>query len=67
MKFVVVVPTYNEKENIVKTINALQSVFKSINSHEMHILVTDANSPDKTASEVRELIKKDSNIHLIDC
>jgi len=65
MKFVVVIPTYNEKENIVKTINALQSSFKSINGHEMHILVTDANSPDKTADEVRNLIKKDSNVHLI--
>ncbi len=65
MKFVVVIPTYNEKENIVKTINALQSSFRSVSGHEMHILVTDANSPDKTADEVRELIKKDSNIHLI--
>jgi len=65
MKFVVVIPTYNEKENIKRTINALQSSFKSILGHEMHILVTDANSPDKTADEVRDLIKQDSNIHLI--
>lgn len=65
MKFVVVIPTYNERDNIKRTINALQSTFKSIAKHEMHILVTDANSPDKTSDEVRELIKQNPNVHLL--
>lgn len=65
MKFVVIIPTYNEKENITRTIDALQSVFKSIHGHDMQVLVTDANSPDRTADEVRQLIIQDKNIHLI--
>ncbi|PJA40588.1 hypothetical protein CO178_01980 [candidate division WWE3 bacterium CG_4_9_14_3_um_filter_34_6] len=65
MKFVVITPTYNENENIKKTVEALQKVFKTMPSHEFHILVTDGNSPDGTANSVRELIKQDSNLHLL--
>jgi len=65
MKIVVIIPTYNEKENISRTIKTLLNVFHEIPNHQMHILVTDANSPDRTAGVVRELIKQYPNIHLI--
>ena len=65
MRFFVIIPTYNEKENIERTIQKLLSVFKNIKGHDMNILVTDANSPDGTADEVKKLQDKFKNIHLI--
>lgn len=47
-KIFVVIPTYNESENIVKTISAILKVFDTIKNYNMNILVVDANSPDKT-------------------
>jgi dolichol-phosphate mannosyltransferase len=52
MKIVIIIPTYNERENIVLMIQALQEQFRRI-PHDMHILVVDDNSPDGTANIVR--------------
>ena len=64
MKVVIVIPTYNERENIGLLINALQNEFKKM-PHEMQILVVDDNSPDGTAEIVKGESKKYSNVHLI--
>ena len=47
---IVIIPTYNEIENIE---NIIRAVFSLNNS--FHILIVDDNSPDKTASKVVEL------------
>lgn len=47
---IVIIPTYNEIENIENIIRAVFSLPKSF-----HILVVDDNSPDKTAAKVTEL------------
>ena len=47
---VVIIPTYNEIENIETIIRAVFSLSKSF-----HILIVDDNSPDKTAAKVVEL------------
>jgi dolichol-phosphate mannosyltransferase len=47
---VVVVPTYNERQNISSLIQAIHASLPA-----MHILVVDDNSPDGTAQEVLEL------------
>ncbi len=65
MKTIIVLPTYNEKKNIGILIPQLQSVFKKIKKHSMHILVVDDTSPDGTAAEVKKLQKKYRNLHLI--
>ena len=52
MRIVVVVPSYNERENIGPMIEALQAQFPAI-PHDMHVLVVDDNSPDNTAGAVR--------------
>jgi dolichol-phosphate mannosyltransferase len=65
MKTVIVLPTYNEKENIRIIIPQIEQEFKKIKNHNMHILVVDDNSPDRTADEVRKFQKKFKNIHLI--
>ena len=46
----VIIPTYNEKENIVQIIQAVLSQPK-----DFHLLIIDDNSPDGTASLVKEL------------
>lgn len=53
---IVIIPTYNEKENIA---DIIQAVFK-LNT-PFHILVVDDGSPDGTASIVKELQEKFHN------
>jgi dolichol-phosphate mannosyltransferase len=64
MKIVVILPTYNERENIVLMVRALQEQFRAI-PHDMHILVVDDNSPDGTADAVRAEARSWKNLHLI--
>ena len=47
---IVIIPTYNEIENIESIIRAVFSLHKTF-----HILIVDDNSPDKTAEKVMEL------------
>lgn len=65
MKVVVIIPTYNEKENIGPLIEDVERVFKQIKGHHMHILIVDDNSPDGTANVVKQKQKKFKNLHLI--
>jgi dolichol-phosphate mannosyltransferase len=64
MKIVIILPTYNERENIVLMIRALQEQFRSI-PHDMHILIVDDNSPDGTAEAVRSEAPAWQNVRLI--
>ena len=64
MKVVIIVPTYNEHDNISILIQALQDQFYNMH-HNMHILVVDDNSPDGTAEVVRGLQTSHDNLHLI--
>lgn len=64
MKIIVIVPTYNEAQNIGILIDELRLRFLEI-AHEMHILVVDDNSPDGTAKEVEKKQEKHSGLHLI--
>lgn len=65
--FAIVIPTYDEKGNIERAIEKLEEVFKSIPSdtYDPHILVVDDSSPDGTANEVRGMMKKFHNVHLL--
>ena len=49
----VIIPTYNEHENVSDMINAIFSI-----SNHVNILVVDDNSPDGTSSLVMSLQKK---------
>ncbi|HMU45841.1 MAG TPA: polyprenol monophosphomannose synthase [Chitinophagaceae bacterium] len=53
MEKLVIIPTYNEKENIS---NILQAIFDM--NENFHVLVIDDGSPDDTAGIVRQLIDK---------
>ena len=52
---VVIIPTYNEKENIQKMIETVLA----INEHQFDILVIDDNSPDGTGEIVDRMIAND--------
>lgn len=60
MNYLIVIPTYNEKENIVKLIPEVLKQDKSID-----ILIVDDNSPDGTGSIVGGLAKKNQQIHIL--
>ena len=64
MKYVIIVPTYNEVDNIRPLIGQLQAQFLRL-THDMHILIVDDNSPDGTAKVVKELQQQYQNLHLI--
>lgn len=60
MKQLVVIPTYNEKENIHAIIPAVLTQNLGVD-----ILVVDDNSPDGTGNIVRELQKQHPQVHLL--
>lgn len=64
-KAIVIIPTYNEKENIARTIEALVRVFIGVKKWQMKILIVDDSSPDGTADVVKDLQKKYSFIELL--
>jgi len=57
----VIIPTYNEKENIESIIDAVSSL-----SVPFDIMIIDDNSPDGTGEIVRGLQEKYKNLHLIE-
>jgi dolichol-phosphate mannosyltransferase len=65
LKTVIIIPTYNERENIGALVEELQREFKRMR-HEMHILVVDDSSPDGTAEAVGVLQNSYANLHLIE-
>jgi len=62
VKKIVLIPTYNEKENISAIINAVLA-FES----NYHILVIDDGSPDGTADIVRSIILENEGRVFIEC
>lgn len=65
-KAIVIIPTYNERDNIELTISKVFDVFTKIKNWEMHVLVVDDTSPDKTYEVVKKLQKKySSKLHLL--
>jgi len=59
-KALVIIPTYNEKENISSIIDAVLSLKDNI-----EILIVDDGSPDGTADIVKSIQTKQSRIHLL--
>ena len=60
MKSIVIIPTFNEKENIAEIIPAIFRQEKAVS-----ILVVDDNSPDGTADVVRKLQATYPELHLL--
>ncbi|MBQ3310895.1 polyprenol monophosphomannose synthase [bacterium] len=65
MNVTIVLPTYNEAENIKDFLTAVFDEVKSIENFKINALIVDDYSPDKTADIVKNLQKDNENIHLI--
>lgn len=65
MKLVIVLPTYNERENIVSLLEALRQVMGKISGYSVSYLVVDDNSPDGTKDVVSDYQKKHRDVFLI--
>ncbi len=63
MKTSIILPTYNEKDNIVELI---QTIFKAVKptNMEFDIVVVDDHSPDGTATAVQQAFGQDSHVKL---
>ena len=51
--FSIVIPTYNEKENILSLINEIQN---ELSTFAYDLIIVDDNSPDKTAETVKKFV-----------
>lgn len=64
MKVVVIIPTYNERENTAPLLSAVQEAAAGT-GYDTSILVVDDNSPDGTAQVVQEVQQRCGNVHLL--
>ena len=60
-KSLIIIPTYNEKENVERMIDTVISLAK-----EFHVLFVDDNSPDGTADLIEKAIKKHPRLIFIE-
>ena len=63
MELSIILPTYNEKENIVNLANKILEVTKDIEGKE--IIIVDDNSPDETYSTCKIAFKENNKIKII--
>ena len=60
VKAIIAIPTYNERENIVNLVQAIQSAAPATD-----ILIIDDNSPDGTGQIADEMAARDNTIHVM--
>jgi len=61
----IVLPTYNERTNLQVVLPRIFEQAPRIPTHDLHVLVVDDNSPDRTADLVREAMPANPNLHLL--
>lgn len=66
MKITVIIPTYNERENITILIPTLFEKFNQFPDYFFNLLIVDGNSNDGTSEVVKEYKNNFSNLHLIE-
>lgn len=65
-RVVIIMPTYNEADNISKMIPALvDKEFPKIKGADVHLLVVDDSSPDGTGDIVKRAMETRKNVHLL--
>ncbi len=65
MKAVIILPTYNERENITAMLDALLAASKTIKEYVFEVLVVDDTSPDGTQKEVEKFQKTHKNVKIL--
>ncbi|MBR2524879.1 polyprenol monophosphomannose synthase [bacterium] len=66
MNVTIVLPTYNEAENIEDFLNAVYEVINEINDFNINTLIVDDNSPDGTSAIVKKLQQSNDKIYLLE-
>ena len=66
MNLVIILPTYNERENIEVLLDALHKEAKNISRHTCNYLVVDDFSPDGTGKIIRAYQKKHKDTYLLE-
>lgn len=61
MKILVIIPTYNERENV----GAIVPAVLQVTADNTEVLIVDDNSPDGTADVVRRLQSENRRVHLL--
>lgn len=64
MRVVIVIPTYKESSNISQLIESTRNHLTN-SGNELHFVVVDDNSPDGTADVVKDMARKQKDVHLI--
>lgn len=68
MVIAVISPTYTEEDNIKPLVDAiLKQKDKLPKEAQLHIVISDSHSPDRTGEVTLELAKNNPNIHYLDC
>ncbi len=62
-KVLIIIPTYNERENIKPIVNG---IFSSLKDYDVNILFVDDGSPDGTGEEIKKFQREDERIKLIE-
>jgi dolichol-phosphate mannosyltransferase len=65
MKLVIILPTYNERENIIRLLDSLHDALSDVKKYAISYLVVDDNSPDGTEKLVGDYQKKHKDVFLI--
>lgn len=66
MRVVVNIPTYNEEENIEEVIKKVLAQSGKLDGADLHILISDSHSPDKTGEIVKRISQTNPRVHYLD-
>lgn len=64
-KVVVLLPTFNEKNNVEKAVNAVLAQENNLSGWEVEVLIADSKSPDGTGEVARCLASKNAKVHYV--
>lgn len=65
MKVVIIIPTYNERDNTARMIDTLAEIIPTIPDHQVEVLYVDDSSPDGTGQVVLDKMKTYKWLHLL--
>ena len=64
-RIVYLIPTYNEKDNILEMLKIVKKTLNSLKKYTYNILIVDDNSPDGTGEIVKKYSNKNPQIVLL--
>lgn len=62
----IIIPTYNEKENIQAITAAILAQGEKIRPYSLSVIIADSHSPDGTGEIAARLARQNSRVHLLD-